>query len=163
VTLALALQQQFSVNGKVLEWVEVFKYLRCLLSQDDDDIQAIHAQLRKARATWAWVGQVLHSKNVSPHVTANFYKAVVQAILLYGSKNWVLSRAALVHLEGFHIHAAYRMAKMHKPKRGPGRTWIYPESVDVLQECSLKTMKEYIYITWQTIAVYVATRLILNE
>jgi hypothetical protein len=64
---------------------------------------------------------------------------------------------ALACLEGFHIHAAYRMAKMHKPKRGPGRTWIYPRSVDVLQECGPKTMEEYIGIRWQTIAVYMAT------
>ena len=49
VTSALALRQQFSVNGEALERVEVFKYLGRLLAQDDDDIQAIRAQLRKAR------------------------------------------------------------------------------------------------------------------
>ncbi len=53
MTLALALRQQFSVNGEVLEWVEVFKYLGSLLSQDNDDIQAIRTQLWKAQATWA--------------------------------------------------------------------------------------------------------------
>jgi hypothetical protein len=143
--------------------VEVFKYLGCLLAQDNDNIQAICAQLRKARATWAWVGQVLRNENVPPHIAATFYKAVVQTILLYGSKTWVLSQTALVHLERFHIRAAYKMAKMHKPKQGPGRTWIYPRSVDVFQECGLKTMEEYIGIRQQMIAVYVATRLILNE
>ena len=66
VTSALALRQQFKVNRDVLERVEVFKYLGRLLAQDDDDIQAIRAQLRKARATWAHVGQVLSSKNASP-------------------------------------------------------------------------------------------------
>ncbi len=53
VTLALALRQQFTVNGDVLERVEVFKYLGCLQAQDDDYIQAIRAQLQKACATWA--------------------------------------------------------------------------------------------------------------
>ncbi len=163
VTSALALRQQFSFNGEVLERVKVFKYLGCLLVQDDDDIQAICVQLWKARAIWAGVGQVLRNENVSPHVAATFYKAVVQAILLYGSKTWVLSRTALVRLEGFHIRAVYWMAKMHKPKQGPGRTWIYPRSVDVLLECGLKTMEEYIGIRWQRIAVYVATHLILNK
>ena len=43
VTSALALRQQFSVYGDVLEQVEVFKYLGCLLAQDDDDIRAICA------------------------------------------------------------------------------------------------------------------------
>ncbi len=163
VTLALALGQHFRVDGEVLERLEVFKYLGRLFAQDDDNIQAIRPLLRKARATWARVGQVLCNENVSPHIAATFYKAVVQAILLHGSGTWVLSRTALAHLEGFHIHAAYRMAEIHKPKWGPGRTWIYPQLVNVLQECGLKTMEEYIGIRWQTIAVYMATCLILNE
>jgi hypothetical protein len=163
VTSALALRQQFSIAGEVLKQVEVFKYLGHLLAQDNDIIQAIRAQLWKARATWAQIGQVLRNKNISPHIAASFYKAVVQAILLYGSETWVLSRTALVRLEGFHIRAAYRMVKMHKPKQGPGRTWIYPRLVDVLQECGLKTMEEYIGIRRQTIAVYMATRPILTE
>jgi hypothetical protein len=62
VMSALALRQQFSVNGEALERVEVFKYLGRLLAQDDDDIQGIRAQLRKARGTWARVGQVLRRR-----------------------------------------------------------------------------------------------------
>ncbi len=97
VTSALALWQQ---------GVEVFKYLGRLLAQDDDDTQAIHAQLRKARATWARVGQVLRAENVPPRVAEKFYKAVVQAVLLYGSETWVLSKTAMASLEGFHIREA---------------------------------------------------------
>jgi hypothetical protein len=51
VASALALRQQFSVHCNVLERVEVFKYLGRLLSQDDNDIQAICAQMRKTHAT----------------------------------------------------------------------------------------------------------------
>jgi hypothetical protein len=90
VTPALALRLQFSVHGDVLEQVGVFKYLGCLLAQDDNDIRAIHAQVRKARATWARVGQVLWAENVPPCVAVKFYKMVVQAVLLYGSEIWVL-------------------------------------------------------------------------
>jgi hypothetical protein len=159
----MALRQQFTVHGDVLERVEVYKYLGRMMAQDDDDIQAVRAQLRKARATWARVGQVLRRENATPFVAAWFYQAIVQAILLYGSETWVLTRTALARLEGFHIRAAYRMAKEHKPKRGPGNVWIYPKSEDVLRECGLKTMEEYVQIRRQTIAVYVATRPILAE
>ncbi len=55
------------------------------------------------------------------------------------------------------------MAKTNKPKRGPGNVWEYPRSVDVLKECGMKTMEEYIRICRQTIATYVATRPILAE
>jgi hypothetical protein len=163
ISSALALRQQFTVRGDVLEHVEVFKYLGRMMAQDDDDIQAIRAQLRKARATWAHVGQVLWSENASPFIAVRFYQAIVQAILLYGSETWVISRTALTRLEGFHIRAAYRMAKTNKPKRGPGNVWEYPRSEDVLKECGLKTMEEYIRIRRQTIATYVAIRLILAE
>ena len=132
-----------------------------LLAQDDDNTQVIRVQLRKARGTWARVRvrQVLRAENVPPLVAAKFYKAVVQAVLLYGSKTWVLSTAALASLEGFHIRAAYRMAVRHKPRRGPVNRWIYPKSKDVLEECGMSTLEEY----QQTIAVYVATRPILIE
>ena len=56
----LALHQHFMVHGDVLEWVEVFRYLGCLLSQDGNDIQAVQSQLCKARGMWTRVGQVLH-------------------------------------------------------------------------------------------------------
>ncbi len=160
---ALALRQQFTVHRDVLKRVKVFKYLGRMMAQDDDDIQAIRAQLRKARATWARVGQVLRSENVLPFAAAWFYQAIVQAILLYGSKTWVISWTALARLEGFHIRAAYCMAEKHKPKRGPGNVWVYPKLEDVLKECGMKTMEEYIAIRRQTIATYVATRPILAE
>ncbi len=103
ISSTLALCQQFTVHGDVLEHVEVFKYLGRMMAQDGDDIQAIWVQLRKARATWACVGQVLWSENALPPIAARFYQAIVQAILLYGSKTWVISRTALAWLEGFHI------------------------------------------------------------
>jgi hypothetical protein len=84
-------------------------------------------------------------------------------MLLYGSETWVLLTAALVSLEGFHILAANRMAVRHKPRRGPGNRWIYPKSTDMLEECGMSTLEEYIMVRRQTIAVYVATRPILIE
>ena len=126
--------------------MEVFKYLGRLLAQDDDNIQTIHAQLQKARGTWACVGQVLWAENVPPRVAAKFYKVVVQAMLLYGSKTRVLLTTALASLEGFHICAAYLMAVRHKLRRGPGNRWIYPKSTDVLEECGMSTLEEYITV-----------------
>ncbi len=87
----LALYQQFTVSGDVLEQIEVYKYLGKMMAQENNNTQALRAQLQKACATWAWVGQVLWNKNTSPFVAARFYQAVVQAVLLYGSEMWVIS------------------------------------------------------------------------
>ncbi len=146
-----------------MERVEVFKYLGCLCAQNDDNIQAIRAPLQKARATWACVEQVLRAENVPPRIAAKFYKAVVQAMLLYGSKTWVLLTTALASLEGFHISAAYQMAVRHKPRRGPRHCWIYPKLKDVLEECGMSTLAEYITVCRQTIAMYVVTCPVLTK
>ena len=60
---------------------------------------------------WAHVDQVLRGENTGPQTTAKFYKAVVQAVLLFGSKTWNLPQSALAQLKGFHVRAAYKMAR----------------------------------------------------
>ena len=90
-----------------------------------------------------------------------FYKAIVQSVLLYGSKTWNLGPAVLKRLEGFHIRCAYRMSRRHRPKRGPGGIWAYPASSDVLEECGLLTVAEYILRRRETIAAWVVDRPLL--
>ena len=104
--------------GDVLEQVKVFKYLGFLLAQDNDNIQAVRQQIHKARGIWARVSQVLRGENATPRVADKLYKAVVQSVLLYGSKTWNLTQTVLARLEGFHIRAAYGMARKHKPRKG---------------------------------------------
>jgi hypothetical protein len=104
------------------------------------------------------VGQVLRGENTAPRIAAKFYKAVVQAVLLYGSKTWNLTNSALARLKGFHVCAAYKMARKHRPKRGANGVWVYPKMADVLEECGMATIAAYIRSRCQTIAVYMATR-----
>jgi len=79
-------------------------------------------------------------ENKLPCVSAKFYKVIVQSILLFCSETWVLSTAALARLEGFHLHAAYRMARKHVPHQGLRHQWIYPPSDRVLEECGMHTI-----------------------
>jgi hypothetical protein len=131
--------------------MEVFRYLGRLLSQDDDDIQAVRGQFCKARRTWARIGQVLRRENAPPRVSPKFYKAIVQSVLLYESETWVLSPAAMARLEGFHIRA------------GPNLQWVYPSSEAVLEECGMHTIQHYIDVQREAIAKYVVGRSILAE
>ena len=101
------------------EKVEIYRYLCRLLLQVNNDIQAVRSQLCKAGRTWARVGQVLHKEYAPPRTSAKFYQVIMQSVLLYGSKTWVLSKAVMARLEGFHICAAYWMAKEHVPCQGP--------------------------------------------
>ncbi len=105
------------------------------------------------------MGQVLGGENTAPRIAAKFYKAVFQAVLLYGSKTWNLTNSALARLEGFHVCVVYKMARTHQLKRGANGVWVYPKTADVLEKCSMTTITVYhIQSRRQTIAMYVATR-----
>ena len=51
--------------------------------------------------------------------------AVVQAVLLFGSKTWVLTPRLDKSLEEFHHRAAQQMVGMG-PKHQQDGTWVYP-------------------------------------
>ena len=59
------------------------------------------------------------------NTTEGSMKLQVQSVLLYGSETWNLTETVLARLEGFHIRAAYRMARKHKPCKGLFGNWIY--------------------------------------
>ncbi len=158
ITAALALRKLFHVDGELLEKVDSFQYLGRILAQDDDDVWAVRNQIKKARGIWARVGQVLMVDLTPPKVSAKFYKAVMQSVLLYGSKTWNLLTTALAQLEGFHICTAYRMAEKHKPKKGPHHRWVYSRSSDVLQECNMAIILHYFDVRRATIFRVVVDR-----
>lgn len=161
VRAALSLRRQFTADGDALERVEVFLYLGRLLSQDDSDAQVVRANLVKAHGIWARVGKVLKGENAPPRMCGKFYVAIVQSVLLYGSETWNLTPSLLRRLEGFHIRCCYRMARRKRPRRGPKGVWKYPDSAEVLKECGLQTMEEYILGRRATIAAWVVDRPLL--
>ncbi|KAL7524453.1 hypothetical protein ACHAXR_000579 [Thalassiosira sp. AJA248-18] len=155
VDSALALKQKFTAYGEELERVEVFKYLGRLLTYDDNDVQAVRSNLKKARKCWARISRVLRAENASPRVCGMFYKATVQAVLRFGSETWNLTLTAMKSLEGFHIRAAWRMASDNKPRREPDGTWTYPLSEDVLEEIGMHNISHYVEVRRQTIASFI--------
>jgi len=123
--------------------------------QDNNDAQAIWQQLWKARGVWG--GQVLHGESTSLRVAPKLYKAVVQALLLYGSETWNLTESALVQLERFHVRAVYKMARVHLPKKRTAGVWQYPSTTGDLEEYGIESIATYVQVHCQTIATYVAT------
>ena len=153
-TAWLALNTGFYTYGEELERVEVFKYLGRFLSYNDNNTQAMRTKLAKARRCWARVSQVLRAENASSKVCGVFYKATIQAVLLFGSEPWNLAPSGLACLEGFHLRAAWRMSGKG-PKRLPDGTWRYPNSEAVLREVELQTISHYIDVRWQHIANFI--------
>ena len=80
---------------------------------------------------------------------------MVQSVLLYGSEMWNLTRSVFAQLERFHVRAAYKMARKHKPRKGLFGKWKYPLTKDAFEECGLYLVEEYIQTCLTRIAMYV--------
>ena len=89
-----------------------------------------------------------------------FYCATVQLILLYGNETWTVAPADLAMMEGFHVHAARRMAGMMPRKRGD--EWIYPKSRRVLAAVGLHPADNYIGVRCNNIARWISHRPIFD-
>jgi hypothetical protein len=97
---------------------------------------------------------VLRAENASPKVCGIFYKATVQAVLLFGNETWKLSPSSLKSLEGFHIRAACHMVGM-QPTRNPDGTRTYPNLKEALKTVGLKMIDHYIGVCIETIARFI--------
>ena len=92
-----------------------------------------------------------------PKVCGVFYKATIQAVLLFGSETWNLAPSRLACLEGFHLRAAWQMSGRGQ-KKLPNGTWRYPNSEAVLREVGLQTIHHYIGVHWQHVANFIVNQ-----
>ena len=136
-----ALDRTFTVYGEELENVHSFKYLGRILSTTDNDCLALTWNLAKSRKQWARVSTVLAREGAKPKVSAMFYKAVVQSVLLYGAETWVFSQAMFKQLEGFH-HQAVRRLACRTPYRQNGG-WVYPPIEEALEKTGVYPLHTY--------------------
>jgi hypothetical protein len=96
-----ATSHQFHIDGAVVGQVNQFKHLgRPILGKDSHD-GAIRHNIHKAWAKWNLVAQILVWEEAALCAMGVFYKAVVQSVLLYCSKTWVLTLAQYEQLDVF--------------------------------------------------------------
>jgi hypothetical protein len=152
-----ALGRSFTAYGEELERVEVFKYLGQLVAYDDANTQAMRSNLRKAGGCWAWILHMLRAESATARTSGMFYKATMQAVLLYKSETWSLSPTSIKRLEGFHIRAAWQMSGL-RPEKKPNGSWSYLCSKDVLDVASMYTIAHYMDMRWQTEANFIVNQ-----
>ena len=147
----------FQLNEVDLEKVAIFRYLGRLIASNNSDWPSIYHNLKKAQARWRMVSRVLIRDGASPAAMGMFYKAVVQAVLLYGCESWTLTTPMIKTLEAFHHRVARRISKM-TPTRHPDGTWTYPPLQDALEAAGLFPLREYIHRRVNTIRRYIEER-----
>ena len=94
-------------------------------------------------------------------LTGIFYVAVVQAVLLFGSETWVMTPYMDKALKGFHHRVVRRMEGMG-PKRQHDGIYVYPPIGVALATVGLDEIRVYIARRQNTVAQYIANRLIMD-
>ena len=133
---------KFYINGKELERVTNFNYLGRIFSENDSDLLCIQSQINKARARWNGIAKILKREGANAKTMGRFYLAVVQAVLLYGSGSWTVTRRDLKKLESFHLRAVRHMTGSHI--RCVNDEWEYPNHNYLLNKCRLHPIEKYI-------------------
>ena len=69
----------------------VFKYLVRVMTTVDDDWSSVAGNPQKARNSWRQMLRILIHEGADPKLLRHLFKAVVQAVLLFGTETWVLA------------------------------------------------------------------------
>jgi hypothetical protein len=108
-------------------------YLGRILHESEDDSYAATRQLNRAREKWNRIARILTVQGVESRVKGYFYKAIVQAVLLYGIESWTLPKAKLREFNSFHNRVAHYLCKKHIAQLEDG-TWCTPSRKEILEE-----------------------------
>ena len=152
----------FTVGGGAIENVTEFKYLGRVVKKNDDDWPTVNRNIRRAQSAWGSLRRILSREGAEPRAMATIYKAVVQAVLLYGSETWVLSLAMEKKLNSFH-HCCARYITGQHIRQNPDESWTCPSSKDVLAQAGLWTIKEYVRRRRNTVTKDIGARFIYRQ
>jgi hypothetical protein len=106
---------------------------------------AVTYNLEKARGWWAQVSRALTKQHINPKASGFFYKAVVQAVLLYSCETWTVSHQSLSELEGFHNQGAQKLTQQSIHLNPMTGTLVYHLPVETARSTAgLFTIQNYI-------------------
>ena len=94
-------------------------------------------------------------------MSGNLYKAVDQAVLLFGSEMWVLTQRMERALDIFRSRVARRITGKH-PRRRTDGSWDYPPLAEALGEAGLEGLRKSTTRRQNTVAQYIATRTVMG-
>ena len=97
----------------------------------------------KSRKSWGRLSRILRREGADKRVSGNFFKAVVQAILLLGAETWVLTPRIERALESF-MHEAVRRITGKQTQRGGGGQWNYPPLKEAIRKAGFEGIQKTI-------------------
>ena len=137
--------------------MDSFNYLGRILHRADEDWLNVIRDIQRARQFWGRLGKLLRREGSDPIISENFYRTVVQAVLIFGSKTWVLMAAMMQNIEGVHVGFLRKVAGK-KARRIGDETWQKEGADSVLQAAGTKPLMEYTKKRQAVVVEWVALR-----
>ena len=111
----------------------------------------------RASSVWGRLGTLLLQEGADPKVSEIIYRAVVQAIILYGSETWVLSASIVKRIEGTYTELLQLITGKKARQLGDGTRET--QGAEIVREAA-GTQSDRIYIEQRqaTVAQWVALR-----
>ena len=81
----------FRAYGRPLEMANSFKYLWRVISATDNNWLAVVRNLAQAKTVWRRMPWILNREEATPRVSGFFFKAVIQAVLIFRAETWVVT------------------------------------------------------------------------
>ena len=126
-----------TIEGKLLNAVDNFKYLGSIVSTDASLDAEITARIAKATAAFGRLSKRLWTNNgIQLNTKIGVYKAAVLTSLLYGCETWTLTRKQVRCLEKFHQTTLRKIARIR---------WFHKvTNYEVLSRCDISTLQSMI-------------------
>ena len=105
--------------------------------------------------------RILGREGATARISGAFFKGVVQQVLLFGAKTWVVTPRMERALSGF-LHGAARRLTGRQSRRGRNGAWHYPSLEGAMWEAGLTEIGNSIANRQNTVAQYIATRPLLG-
>ena len=113
------------VYGKQIQSVPRFTYMGRVMTAGDDNWPAVAGTLPMARKSWGRLQGILRREGAMPRISGNFFKAVVQQVLLFGAETWVVTPKMERALSAF-LHGAASRITGRQARREKDGDWHYP-------------------------------------
>ena len=155
------MQQAFQAYGRPIETVISFNYLGRVMKTLYNYWMEVVGNLQKARKGCPWLTRILGREGASLGVSGILCKTVLQAVLIFGSKTWLVTPRMGRSLGGFQ-HRVSRWITGRQTKQQSDGSWEYPPLEIDMQEAGLEDMGEYFPKRKNAVAQYILMRPILD-
>lgn len=101
-----------NVKNQPLERVRSYKYLGCIVNDQEDNSVEIKCRIEQARGTFIKMSHLLCNRNLKLSTRCRLVRCYIFSVLLYGVEAWTLTQTLSKRLEAFEMWVYRRMMKI---------------------------------------------------